>query len=149
MPIILDGNNLLHRLPRVDRSRAAVRREVLDATRHEKVSVTVVFDGPPPAGAPAREHLGQVTIVYSGAQTADDVIVGMLPSGGAAKQWSVVTDDRGLADRVRARGATSRQLAEWQRRRKTPPPAGRRIESKLSSREVAEWEDYFSHRDSD
>jgi hypothetical protein len=112
------------------------------------MSVTVVFDGPPPTGAPGREGLGRVTVVYSGSRSADDVIVGMLPSGGAAKQWSVITDDRGLADRVRARGANSRRLAEWQRRR--PRPVTRqRAESKLSSREVADWEDFFAHRSDD
>jgi len=149
VPIVIDGNNLLHRLPRAERSRDAVRREVLDATRYERVSVTVIFDGPPPSGAPARESLGRVTIVYSGARTADDVIVGMLPSGGAAKQWSVITDDRGLADRVRACGAATRRLVEWQRRRTTPRPTGRRVESKLSSREVADWEAFFSDRPDD
>ncbi len=144
MPIVIDGNNLLHRLPAADRSRTAVRREVLDATRHETISVTVVFDGPPPQGAPARESLGTVTVVYSGARSADDVIVGLLPSGGPARQWSVVTDDRGLADRVRAVGASTRSLAEWQRRRRLRRPNRPRVESKLSSREIAEWQAFFA-----
>ena len=146
MPILLDGNNLLHRAG--DRSRMSVRRRVLDATRHEKMSVTVIFDGPPPAGVPERENLGRVTIVYAGSKTADDVIVGMLPSGAAAKQWVVVTDDRGLADRARERGAGVRRLAEWRGRRKQTPKAST-FESKLSSREVAEWEEFFSERDPD
>ena len=107
MPILVDGNNLLHRLPSSERSRGSVRRQVLDATRHETVSVTVVF-------------------------------------GTAAKQWSVVTDDRGLARRARDRGAQVRSLADWQRRRKRPSPARPRIESKLSSLEITEWETYFA-----
>jgi uncharacterized protein YaiI (UPF0178 family) len=148
MPILLDGNNLLHRLPKPDRRRSAVRRQVLEMTRHETVSVTVVFDGPAPAGAPAREDLGRVTIVYAGSKAADDVIVDMLPTGAAARQWFVVTDDRGLADRARDRGAGVHRLAEWRGRRKQTPKAST-FESKLSSREVAEWEEYFSDRDSD
>jgi hypothetical protein len=149
MPLVVDGNNLLHRLPRADRSRDAVRREVLDATRHETMSVTVVFDGPPPAGAPERESLGRVTVVYSGSRSADDVIVGILPPGGAAKQWAVITDDRGLADRVRAAGAGSRSLADWQRRRRTGVPRRPAVESKLSSREIADWEAFFADRSDD
>jgi predicted RNA-binding protein with PIN domain len=142
VPLILDGNNLLHRL--ADRSRASVRRLVLEATRHETVSMTVVFDGPPPAGSPARESLGRVTIVYASSQTADDVIVRTIPAGAAAKQWTVITDDRGLAERVKERGAMVRSLAQFRGRRKPAAPARTRAEAKLSSREVAEWEEYFS-----
>ena len=149
MPILLDGNNLLHRLDTADRSRSGVRRQVLQATRHEKMSVTVVFDGPPPSGAPARESLGHVTVIYSGSKTADDFIVGLLPTGKAAKQWSVVTDDRGLAGRVRDRGAEVRSLAEWRGRRRQKSPGRPRVESKLSSHDVAEWESFFADRDPD
>ena len=38
------------------------------------------------------------------------VIVNMLPAGAAAKQFSVITDDRGLAGRVRERGAFFRMV---------------------------------------
>ena len=122
---------------------------MLEATRNERMSVTVVFDGQPPEGMSARESLGNVTVVYSGSRSADDVIVGMIPSGSAAGQWSVVTDDRGLADRVRDRGARVRRLTEWRGRRRQKTPARARAESKLSSNEIAEWEDYFSERDPD
>jgi len=149
MPILVDGNNLLHSLTDGARTRAGVRRQVLDATRHETMTVTVVFDGPPPEGAPSRESLGNVTVVYSGSRTADDVIVGMLPSGGAAKQYAVVTDDRGLAARVRDRGAEVRTLAQWRGRRRRPSPTRPRLESKLSSREVIEWEEFFADRPGD
>jgi len=144
MPILLDGNNLLHRLPKPQRSRSAVRKQVLEVTRHETMSVAVVFDGPPPAGTPARESLGRVTVVYSGSKSADDVIVAMLPRGAAAKQFSVVTDDRRLADRVRDRGAEVRRLAEWQGRRKQEQPRRSSYESKLSSHDVQDWERYFA-----
>jgi len=144
MPILVDGNNLLYRLAAADRNRAAVRKQVLDATRHEVVSVTVVFDGPPPAGAPARESLGRVTVLYAGTRTADDVIVAMIPSGASAAQWSVVTNDRGLVSRVKNRGAKVRSLAQWQGRRRQKSPARPRVESKLSSHEIADWEAYFT-----
>jgi uncharacterized protein YaiI (UPF0178 family) len=144
VPLILDGNNLLHRLSGPQRTRAEVRKQVLDATRNERMSVSVVFDGPPPAGMSARESLGNVVVVYSGSRSADDVIVGMIPSGPAAGQWSVITDDRGLADRVKERGATVRRLAEWRGRRRQKAPAGARADSKLSSNEIAEWESYFA-----
>lgn len=146
MPILIDGNNLMHRLSSGDRSRTAVRRQVLEATRRERMSVTVVFDGPPPEGMSSRESLGNVTIIYSGARTADDVIVSAIPAGRPASQYSVVTDDRGLMARVQDRGARVRTLAEWRGRRRQPAPTRPRVESKLSSHDIAEWEDFFTGR---
>ena len=149
MPILIDGNNLLHRMPRGERSRTAVRAQVLEATRNERMSVTVVFDGPPPAGASSRESLGNVTIAYSGARSADDTIIASIPHGNAAVQFSVVTDDRGLAARAKDRGAKVRTLAQWRGRRRQAAPARPRIESKLSSREVTEWEAFFADTSDD
>jgi hypothetical protein len=110
--------------------------------------MVVVFDGPPPSGSPSREVLGQVTVLWSGAASADDVIVGSIPEGPSARQWTVITDDRGLAGRARRRGAATRTLADWRRKR---PPAPKRAqrEPKLSSREVEDWEAYFSSRSSE
>lgn len=147
MPILVDGSNLLHRLVG-GRSRASVRKLVLDATRHERISVVVVFDGPPPVGLADHESLGQVTVVYSGPVSADDLIISRIPGGRAASQWTVVTDDRGLADRARQQGASTRTLKEWTarpRRTSTRP----RTEPKLSSRELSEWEDFFGLRGED
>jgi predicted RNA-binding protein with PIN domain len=142
MPLLIDGNNLLHRLPESSRTRSGVRALVLEATRHERMSVVVVFDGPPAAGSPEHEALGRVAIVYSGASSADEVIIGRIPGGRSARQWVVVTDDRALADRVRQRGAVARTLREWSARPR-PAPARARTDAKLSSREVAEWEEVF------
>ena len=142
MPLLIDGNNLLHRLPKPGRTRSAVRALVLEATRHERMSVVVVFDGPPPTGAPEHEVLGRVAVVYSGASAADDVIIGRIPAGRRAREWVVVTDDRGLTGRARERGAATRTLAEWSARPRPAPPKAR-AEAKLSSREVAEWEKVF------
>jgi hypothetical protein len=106
------------------------------------MSVVVVFDGPPPAGAPEHEALGPVTVVYSGAMAADDVIIGRIPAGASARQWVVVTDDRGLAGRARGRGAAVRSLGEWSARPRRAP-SRKHSEAKLSPREIAEWEEIF------
>jgi len=143
MPVIIDGNNLLHSLPTDQRDRSGVRRRALDVVRHEGTRLTVVFDGPPPPGSPDVEHLGRVVVRYSGSSSADDVIVGLLASRGRAVDWVVVSDDRVLRKRVRERGARVRTLREW--RSRTPrKPRRSTAESKLSSREIADWEAYFS-----
>jgi hypothetical protein len=148
MPIAIDGNNLLHTLPHPHRSRDEVRRAVLDQCRREKMSVTVVFDGPPPGGAPATEHLGRVTILYSGSNSADDVIIGILGSAGSARSWSVVTNDQNLAARARERGASIRTLAQWKGRRGTKSNLTRaRPKPPLRPNEVRDWEQVFSNRE--
>jgi hypothetical protein len=35
VPVLIDGNNLLHSLPSGSNNRSGVRRQVLDAARHE------------------------------------------------------------------------------------------------------------------
>ena len=145
MPIVIDGNNLLHSLPPGQRSRAAVREGVLDQSRREKISVTLVFDGPPPDGTPPAEYLGSVTILYSGLTSADDLIISRLPSGGPARSWSVVTNDRGLGARVRQRGASVRTLAQWTSRRGAKFGPGKpRPKSPLRANEVRKWEEIFN-----
>jgi predicted RNA-binding protein with PIN domain len=148
MPVLLDGNNLLHRLPGKPASRADLRRLVLEACRHQRMRITVVFDGPPPEGAPPREELGAVSVVYAGSETADDVIIRSLPLGRAARDWVVVTDDRELRARARQRGARVKSVAEWSRMKPAPPPRPR-AEAKLSSREIGEWEQYFKDGQTD
>ena len=143
MPVIIDGNNLLHSLPRSERSRGDVRRQALDSVRREGIQLTVVFDGPPPQGAPPVEHLGNVTVRYSGAETADSVIVKILPANRQAKDWVVVTNDRGLQAAARDRGATIRTLKEWTTRRPKKRPQSIH-QPRLSSREVDDWQKYFA-----
>lgn len=146
MPVIVDGNNLLHSLPLSSRSRHGVRRLTLELVRSEKARVTVVFDGPPPTGAPERESLGRATIIYSGTRSADDVIVNRLPKGPDARNFTVVTDDRRLASRILQTGAQLKSLRDWRDklgRVKTPE----KRDASLSPTEVEEWEAYFAGRD--
>ncbi len=143
MPILVDGSNLAHALGLDSPRREEVRRRVLARVREQRTRVTVVFDGPPPAGSPAREFLGSVTVVWAAPASADDVIVRSLPDGPSARSWTVVTDDRGLAARVTSRGARVRGLAEW---RLPPPHKGGSAPDSLSPEEVADWESWFARR---
>lgn len=142
MPVLVDGNNLLFRLPPPQRSRREVRRLTLASARQRATKVTVVFDGPPPPGVPARENLGAVTVVYSEERSADEVILSRLPNGPAVKTWVVVTDDRDLARRVRTAGAAVRRVAEW-RARLDETGEKRPADEQLSADEVRQWQRYF------
>jgi len=71
----------------------------------DEVTVTVVFDGRPPAGPPAHDD-GAVRVVYApgGPDAADDVIAEMAASVRDRSAAVVVTSDAGLARRVRRTG---------------------------------------------
>ena len=144
MPILIDGNNLMHTLPAGSRSRAGVRKLTLDRIRHERVRVYLVFDGPAPDNRSTGEELGQLSIVFSGQRSADDVIMKRIPRGGSAADWTVITNDRELLQRARSAGARVRRLDQWGRsralkRRTRPTP-----EAKLSSHDIDQWETFFA-----
>jgi predicted RNA-binding protein with PIN domain len=101
MPFLVDGSNVLGAM-HVDRhsddSKRGLVRLLASFARAKKTRVTCIFDGmEPPSFA---KHLGNVTVVFSGARTADDLIVERASHGHG---WSVVTGDRGLASRVQRR----------------------------------------------
>jgi len=98
MPWLIDGSNVLGAM-RVDRhgdeSKRGLVRLLAAFARTKQTRVTCVFDGPEPASF--GRHLGSVTVVFSGARPADDLIIERARNG---RGWSVVTSDRGLAARV-------------------------------------------------
>lgn len=143
MPIAIDGNNLLHSLPKEDRSRSEVRRRALEIVRSDGLQVILVFDGPPSSGIPETEHLGLLTVLYAGSVSADTVLLDLIPEGDRAATWIVVSDDRELCARVRSRGGQVRSLADW-RGRQPAKPRRSTYEPRLSSHDVADWEAFFS-----
>ena len=65
-------------------------------------AVTAVLDGDPPAGLP---DAGPATVVFAGAETADDRIVRLVEADPDPAGLTVVTSDAELAARVRVAGA--------------------------------------------
>jgi hypothetical protein len=143
MPVLIDGNNLMHTLPPGERDRRSLRQRALELVRNEAIDVTVIFDGPPPEASPDIEHLGRLTIRYSGNQSADDAIVQLITSRGDPERWRVVSDDAELRSRVRRCGGGVISLRDWRARRSRTPRA-RPHEPRLSSHEIADWEDFFA-----
>ena len=141
MPFLVDGSNLAGRR---GGDRDAVRRRVLELARHRTVTVRLLFDGPPPDGRPSRESRGPVTVSYSGGRSADDVIVGSIPRGSAARNWTVVTDDRELRRRVKSEGAGAMCVADFERKLASARPSGPDKPGDDAPVDVEEWERYFS-----
>ena len=95
---IVDGSNVLGHA----RADAGSKRRLVQAlaqfTRAKRTKVVCTFDGEEPDHF--GRHLGGVSVVFSGARPADELIVKRVASGSG---WKVVTSDRALADRVRRR----------------------------------------------
>ena len=115
MPRVIDGDNLLGTWPgrgRGEDEKSALAREV-DALRREDTSrILLVFDGPAP---PYASHGPDV--VFSGPEReADAVILDHLRGETDKKSWTVVTNDRSLADRCRALGARVEAVRDFRER---------------------------------
>ncbi len=112
MHLVIDGYNLLHRLPEFSGPQG--RRALLLALKlyrdKKKHKLTVVFDGGPDA-QPTRASEQGIPIINSGGEkSADDVIAGM--AGRHGPGLTVVTDDRELAQRCQKHG--SQVIACWE-----------------------------------
>ena len=104
MPRVIDGDNLLGTWPgksRSDADKRALVREVDQLTRREKRRVVVVFDGSPPPGV----SYGPDVLFSGKGRKADAVILELLRRESDKRGWTVVTNDRSLADQCRFVGA--------------------------------------------
>ena len=134
MPFLVDGSNVLGAM-RVDRhgddSKRGLVRLLAGFARAKRTRVTCIFDGPEPHSF--GRHLGAVTVVFSGARKADDLIAERAAHG---RGWSVVTSDRGLAARVQRREVRVVAAGEFIRE----------VESAASSdpEQGDDWDAYFS-----
>jgi uncharacterized protein YaiI (UPF0178 family) len=101
MSWVIDGNNLLGRAgssrDATDSKRQLVR-SLANFARAKRTRVACYFDGSEPENF--GRHLGSVSVIFSGAHSADDLIAKKVATGSG---WKVVTADRGLAARIQRR----------------------------------------------
>jgi len=100
MPRVIDGDNLLGTWPgrsRSDADKRALVREVDGLMRREKRRIVVVFDGTPPPGV----SYGSDVFFSGQGRKADAVILDLLRRESDPRGWTVVTNDRSLADQSR------------------------------------------------
>lgn len=112
MPVLIDGNNLLHAARDAPGGDLLIGRSMLcDAlgrwTQRRDGDVHVVFDGP----APRADLAGQIghpaiKVSYSGGGiSADAVLEGLLEANSAARRLMVVSSDREVRRAARRRRA--------------------------------------------
>jgi hypothetical protein len=101
---VIDGDNLLGTWPgrsRSDADKRALVREVDRLTRREKRRIVVVFDGVAPPGV----SYGADVLFSGPGRKADALILELLRGESDKRGWTVITNDRSLADQCRYVGA--------------------------------------------
>lgn len=153
MPVVIDGNNLLHAARDADALKLLTGRSMLCDTvgrwavvRRERVHI--VFDGRAPHAALAKQ-IGNaaIEVSYSGAgRTADAVVTYLIDTDSAPRRLTVVSSDRAIiraAKRRRARWMRSEDFWRLLKRDLAQPaPDGTEPEEKeagLSPEATEEW----------
>jgi predicted RNA-binding protein with PIN domain len=101
MSWVIDGNNLLGRAGaarETAESKRGLVRSLAAFARANRTKVICFFDGAEPEHF--GKHLGSVSVVFSGARSADELIAQRVAGGSG---WKVVTADRALAARIKRR----------------------------------------------
>ena len=109
---LLDGYNVIHKMPQLaDKTLERARRgliRLIESARPQgsrRNAVTVVFDGKAGVWSP-EEQSGEVKIIFTKDETADEKIKRMVDASRRRTQMTVVTDDREIRYYVSALGAS-------------------------------------------
>jgi predicted RNA-binding protein with PIN domain len=158
--IIIDGYNLLHRLPDLarladsdlERAREILVSRLIGYRATKNARITVVFDGRgPQATLPGARSATGVEIVFSRApESADTRIKSIITREPSPRSCTVVTSDNSIRIHVRDFGAKVVSSAEFAQeiagqdgpRAATRAPSGNE-KPDMTPAEVADWEEYF------
>jgi rRNA-processing protein FCF1 len=114
--LLIDGNNLLHRVARsVDEGAQRLIIAKIRASVPATLATVMMLDGHAASGTQRSERVSKgFEIRHAGSITADDALMRIVHETPMQERHeiTVVTDDRPLADRARTMGAHTRRL-EW------------------------------------
>jgi hypothetical protein len=114
--LLIDGNNLLHRMHgAVDTGAVRLLLVKLQTAIPPTIQTTLMLDGHPASGTERRQQVTKsLTIQHAGSLSAYDALLNLVRDQAAYDRHAttIVTDDRSLADRVRALGARTQRL-DW------------------------------------
>lgn len=152
MPYLIDGHNLIGRLPDIslsdpdDEARLVERLQVWCARR--RVSATVFFDQGAP-GQPSTAKFGRLTVRFvRPPQTADAGISALLTRlGRGASQWIVVSSDGAVRDAARRLGARTTPSEEFAAALgAVGGEAGEEKPDRPSPQEISDWLRVFGRK---
>jgi predicted RNA-binding protein with PIN domain len=132
MSWIIDGSNLLGQA----RGEVGQKRKLVQAlaqfARAKRTKVVCLFDGVEPEHFGAQ--LGGVSVIFSGARQADELIAKRVAGGSG---WKVVTSDRALAAKTRRREVEIVEVSAFLRELESLP----QDETKTTAED---WATYFA-----
>ena len=145
MPLLIDGHNLIGRLPDLrlddpqDEAKLVARLRAYHARTGKRV--TVVFDHGLPGGRSRELSGGRVEVVFaSTGHTADGILRERVRRARDPRGLTVVTSDRAVIAAARARGARVLRSEEFAAQLRAPRPVDDGEQDvHLSAKEVEEW----------
>lgn len=153
MPYLIDGNNLIGAARDLDLKDADSREKLTHLLgcfqRAKRNRVTVVYDGPPPAGARKTLHLGGLQVIYAGPEKdADSVIREIIGASPDPRSWTVITTDRQVYSWCRWAGAHAKQSRDFYEELTAVAerPQGVRANNDVDD-DIEEWLEYFGIED--
>lgn len=158
MPYIIDGHNLIPKIPGLSLQDIEDEMQLVsmlqEFCRVNRKEVEVFFDNAPPGGSTARNYGRVVARFIREGGTADHAIKQKLKRlGGEARNWTVVSSDREVqvnAKALRAKFISSevfaQQLMEVLNSSGEPQVDS---EDELSSEEVDDWMQIFGFDEND
>ncbi|MCU0288127.1 MAG: NYN domain-containing protein [Acidobacteria bacterium] len=155
MPYIIDGNNLLCSAadiaPEDPEARAKLLSLVEKFQQDKNTNITLVFDGVPHHGVRRQEISAKFTVLYPHyGNSADDEIREILDNIRYFKDVILVTSDRELKAFAREKGAKTInsiefyfELKRFTHIRGKKEAKQKRIDTKISAREIDQWMKIF------
>ncbi len=158
MPLLIDGHNLIGRLPDLrlddpdDEAKLVARLRTYHARTGKRV--TVVFDHGLPGGRSRELSGGGVEVVFASAgRTADGILRERVRRARDPRGLTVVTSDHQVVAAVQAKGARVARSEDFAAQLGPPRsvdeerPQGAKTDAHLSPREIEDWLAVFKNGD--
>jgi predicted RNA-binding protein with PIN domain len=153
MPFLIDGHNLIPKLPGIQLTEIDDEQKLIELLQNfcriTRKQVEVFFDNAPP-GVPRARNFGLVIAHFTpSGQTADEAISRKLARlGRSARNWTVVSSDHAVQASARARRASvlpSDQFAALMVKtmERGGKDAGKPEDPQISEDELDDWLDIF------
>jgi len=144
MPILIDGHNLIAKLPGIHLDDPDDEAQLVERLRRYQARtgkpLTVFFDGGLPGGLSRDLSTRKVEVVFAPAgQPADALIVSRVRRNCKPQELTVVTSDREIMTAVEQRGARVVSAETFAAELSAAPAADRPDDVQLTEAQVKEW----------
>lgn len=147
MPYLIDGHNLIGKLPDIDlldpNDEAKLVQKLISFHARTQKQCVVVFDAGLPGGTSRMSRKGVKVLFASHASNADEVMMARIRKEPNPKKWTIVSSDNRVLELALSRKMSvlkSSEFAEMMVVKPTPKPdISEATDVHLSPQEVDEW----------